>query len=139
MSKALDNNKGHVRPDKEFGRAIATSVKDPVGDGLAKFECYLDNLFRVFRARDREKAEAVLPLALHLVGRRVDNKVPESFSRDNLLAVSKFLGRPFSVGRSTRGLSRSPSRRTKGAPGWANCEGWQSCPVEGPTQRSGRR
>jgi hypothetical protein len=29
------------------------SVEDPVDDGLAKFECYLDDLFGVFRAQDR--------------------------------------------------------------------------------------
>ena len=90
-SEALDNEKGHVQLDEEFGRAFAMSVKDPVGNGLAKFECYLDNLFEVFRARDREKAEAILPLILHLVGRPVDDKAPQSFPRDNLLAVSKFL------------------------------------------------
>jgi hypothetical protein len=44
------------------------SVEDPVVDGLAKFECYLDDLFGVHCAQDREKAEAVQPLALHLVG-----------------------------------------------------------------------
>jgi hypothetical protein len=90
-SDAFDNDNGHVRPDKEFGRAFAMWVVDPVGDGLAKFDCYLDNLFGVFWAWDREKAEAALPLALHLVGRPVDDKAPESFPRDDLLAVSKFL------------------------------------------------
>ncbi len=46
--EALDNNKGHVWPDEEFNRAFAMSVVDPVGDGLAKFDCYLDDLFGVF-------------------------------------------------------------------------------------------
>jgi hypothetical protein len=55
------------------------SVADPVGNGLAKFDCYLDDLFGVFRDRDKEKAGAALPLALHIVGRPVDDKVPESF------------------------------------------------------------
>ncbi|KAI2510458.1 hypothetical protein MHU86_3878 [Fragilaria crotonensis] len=67
------------------------SVNDPVDDGLAKFECYLDDLFGVFRDRDVDKAEAALPLALHLVGRPVDERSPESFPRDDLLAASKFL------------------------------------------------
>ena len=89
--EAVDNDKGHVFPEDEFGKAFATSVEDPVDDGLAKFECYLDDLFGVFRARDKEKAEAVLPLALHLVGRPVDERAPESFPRDDLLAASKFL------------------------------------------------
>ena len=79
------------RMNDEFGKAFSMSVEDPVGDGPAKFECYLDNLFRVLRARDREKAEAVLPLALHLVGCPVDERTPESFPRGNSLSVSKFL------------------------------------------------
>jgi hypothetical protein len=90
-SEAVDNDKDHVYPGDEFGKAFATSVEDPVDDGLAKFECYLDNLFGVFLARDEEKAEAVLPLALHLAGRPVDERAPESFPRDNFLAASKFL------------------------------------------------
>jgi hypothetical protein len=34
-SEALDNDQGFVRPDEEFVKAFAMSVKDPVGDGLA--------------------------------------------------------------------------------------------------------
>ena len=90
-SRAVDNDEGHVRPSDEFGKAFAMSVNDPVDDGLAKFECYLDDLFGVFRDRDVDKAEAALPLALHLVGRPVDERAPESFPRDDLLAASKFL------------------------------------------------
>jgi hypothetical protein len=58
-------------------------------------------LFGVFRDQDREKAEATLPLALHVVGRSVDNKAPESFPRDNLLAVSKFLAEAKALERKT--------------------------------------
>jgi hypothetical protein len=48
-NKAVDNNVGHVSTDDEFGRAfVLSSVKDPVGDEQAKFECYLDKLFGVF-------------------------------------------------------------------------------------------
>ena len=91
-SEAVDNDKAYLRPDDEFGKAFSMSVEDPVGNGLAKFECSLDNFFRVLRARDREKAEAVLlPLALHLVRRPVDERMSESFPRDNRLSVSKFL------------------------------------------------
>ncbi|KAI2509947.1 hypothetical protein MHU86_4512 [Fragilaria crotonensis] len=90
-SEAVDNDRGHVDPGDEFGKAFTMSVEDPVDDGLAKFECYLDDLFGVFLARDEEKAEAVLPLAMHLVGRPVDERAPESFPRDDLLAASKFL------------------------------------------------
>jgi hypothetical protein len=90
-SEAVDNDEGYVRLDEEFGEAFAMSVEDPVDDGLAKFDCYLDALFGVFHAQDRVRAEAALPLALHLVRRPVDDKVPESFPRDDLLAVSKFL------------------------------------------------
>ena len=90
-SGAVDNDKGHVHPGDEFGKAFTTSVDDPVDDGLAKFECFLDDLFGVFQAQDKDKAEAALPLALHLVGRPVDERAPESFPRDDLLAASKFL------------------------------------------------
>ena len=39
MSEALDNDKGYVQPDDEFGKkAFTMSVKDPIGDGLAKFD-----------------------------------------------------------------------------------------------------
>jgi hypothetical protein len=47
MSEAVDNDEGYVRPDEEFGEAFAMSVEDPVDDGLAKFDCYLDDLFGV--------------------------------------------------------------------------------------------
>ena len=77
------------------------SVEDPVVDGLAKFECYLDDLFGVHCAQDREKAEAVQPLALHLVGRPVDERAPESFPQDNRLAVSKFLAEAKALERKT--------------------------------------
>ena len=50
-NEALDNDEGYVRPDEEFGKAFAMSVVDPVSDGQAKFDCYLDDLFGVFRAR----------------------------------------------------------------------------------------
>ena len=70
-SKAVDNDEGHIHPGDEFGKAFAMSVEDPVDNGLATFECYLNNLFGVFRAQDKDKAEAVLSLALHLVGRPV--------------------------------------------------------------------
>ncbi len=49
-------------------------VAAPVGKGLAKFDCYLNDLFVVLRDWDTEKAEAALPLALHIVGRPVDDK-----------------------------------------------------------------
>ena len=101
MSKAVDNDEGHVHPGDEFGKAFAMSVEDPVDNGLAKFECYLDDLFGVFRARDNDKAEAVLQLALHLVGRPVDERVPESFPRDDLLATLKFLAEAKASERNT--------------------------------------
>ena len=89
--KAVDNDEGHVQADDNFEEAFAMSVVDSVEDGQAKKECYLDDLFGVFREKDREKAEAALPLALHLVGRPVDRLSTESFPRDDLLAASKFL------------------------------------------------
>ena len=90
-NESVDNNKGYVQPEDEFGRAFAMSSEDLVCDGLAKFECYLDNLFGMLWAQDREKAEVVLPFALHLVGQPVSDRELEFFPRDDLLAVSKFL------------------------------------------------
>ncbi len=76
-SESVHNNKDYVRPDNEFRSAFAMSVEDPVCDVRAKFECYLDDLFGVLWAQDWEKAEAVLPLVLHLVGCPVDDRAPE--------------------------------------------------------------
>jgi hypothetical protein len=118
------------------------SVEDPVTDGMAKFECYLDDLFGVFRARDREKAGSVLPLIWHLVGRPVDDKTPESFPQDDGFEVprrGKGFGDedyPWLAGKSTHGRLRFPFQRTRGAPGRTNCEGWRNCPVEGPMRMS---
>ncbi len=100
-TEAVDNDKGNLQPDDEFGKAFAMLVKDPVGDGLAKFECNLDDLFAVFTARDREQAEAVLPLTLLLVGRPMDKRAPESFPRDDVLAVSMFLAEAKPLERKT--------------------------------------
>ena len=84
------------------------SVEDPVSDGLAKFDCNLDNLFGVFRDRDREKAEAALPLELHIVGRPVDDKAPESFPQDDLPAAC------FEVPRRGRGFGEDDHSRLGG-------------------------
>ena len=54
----------------------------------------MDDLFGVFRVPDQARGENVLPLAFHLVGRSVVEGRPESFPRDNLLAMSKFLNNP---------------------------------------------
>ena len=55
----------------------------------------------MFTARDREKAEAVLPLTLLLVGRPMDKRAPESFPRDDPLAVSMFLAEAKPLERKT--------------------------------------
>ena len=65
--------------------SIDVSLRD---DGPI-FDCYLDDLFGVCRECDRGKLEAAVPLALHLVGRPATDG--ESFPRDGLLSISKFL------------------------------------------------
>ncbi len=50
----------------------------------------------------QEKADAALTLALHLVGRPVDDKAPKSFPRYDLLpGVSKFLAKSRALARKT--------------------------------------
>ncbi|KAI2499964.1 hypothetical protein MHU86_14538 [Fragilaria crotonensis] len=88
---AVDNNKGFVVGSEAFAPAFEMSVCYPTDDCLPRFECYLDNLFGVCREVDSARASAAVPLALHLVGRPVLEGVEESFPRDDLLAVSKFL------------------------------------------------
>ena len=45
------------------------------------FDCYLDDLFGISREKDRKRLEVVLPLVLHLIGRPVDDGLPESVGR----------------------------------------------------------
>ena len=75
----------------EVERGWQLPLREPIQDGIARYDCYLDDMFGVFHERDRVRAEAALPLALHLVGRPLSLGSPESFPRDNLLAESKFL------------------------------------------------
>jgi hypothetical protein len=68
------------------------SVVFPVEDHGPMFDCYLDDLFGVSRGKGRLKLEAVLPFILHLIGRPVEEEVPESLPREALIAVSKVPG-----------------------------------------------
>ncbi|KAI2511723.1 hypothetical protein MHU86_2617 [Fragilaria crotonensis] len=99
------------------------SVEDPVDDGLVKFECYLNDLFGAFRARDKDKAEAALPQALHLVDAMWMSK-RLSPSRETTWRLRSFSpklrrqsGKRSSAGMSIRSHSRSHSRWTNGWPG----------------------
>jgi hypothetical protein len=88
--RAVDSDSGFVQADDSFGVAYPMSVVFPSDEG-PRFECYLDDLFGVFREKDAWKAEAAMPLALHIVGQPAHSAVDESFPRDGLLAMSKFL------------------------------------------------
>jgi hypothetical protein len=49
------------------------------------------HLFGAFMDRKAERIAAAIPLALHIVGRPHDPSRQESFPRDNILAIPKFL------------------------------------------------
>jgi hypothetical protein len=105
-SEAIENDKGHVQPDKEFVRAFAMSVADPVGDGLAKFDCYLDDLLGVFRDWDRgRRRRQYRSRCISLGGQwtiRHQNPFLETvfwLFQSSLPRQRLRRGRPFSVGR----------------------------------------
>ena len=89
--KAVDNDEGRIDTKQSFGKADFFAVNYPNDDDLPRFDCYLDDIFGAFEQRDAEKSAAAIPLALHLVGRPHDPSARESFPRDDLLALSKFL------------------------------------------------
>jgi hypothetical protein len=63
----------------------------PIEDVLPHFDCYLDDIFGAFYGCDKAKSTAAIPMALHIVGRPNDASKGESFPRDELLSLSKFL------------------------------------------------
>ena len=89
--EAVDNDKGSVDKMSAFGKADYFAVNYPPYDDLPRFDCYLDDIFGAFNPRDAEKSAAAIPLALHLVGRPCDPEVEETFPRDDILAIPKFL------------------------------------------------
>ena len=84
---AVDCDEGKLTEKDAFCEAAEMSVVFPEEDHGPMFDCYLDNLFGVRRDKDRVRLEAVL----HLIGRPVEEGVPESLPRDALIAVSKFM------------------------------------------------
>ncbi|KAI2508079.1 hypothetical protein MHU86_6371 [Fragilaria crotonensis] len=96
--RALDNDKGFVDESDAFAPAFEEMsvwcYPAPSSDCSPRFECYLDDLFGVFREINSTRASAAVPLALHLVGRPVEEGIEESFPRDNLLAVFLAEARP---------------------------------------------
>ncbi len=88
--EAVDNDRGEIRPDEVFAEPEFFAVDEPEDD-LARFDCYLDDIFGAFMEREADKGAAAIPLALHIVGRPHDPNGRESFPRDDILAVPKFL------------------------------------------------
>jgi hypothetical protein len=88
--EAVDNDRGEIRHDKVFAEPEFFAVDEPEDD-LARFDCYLDDIFGAFMEREAEKGAASIPLALPLVGRPHDPNGRESFPRDDILTVPKFL------------------------------------------------
>ena len=88
--RAVDNDCGFIGPAEPLRPAFEMSIDTSLRDGHPIYDCYLDDLFGVGRERDRLRAEAAVPMALHfLVGRPV--APGESFPRDALLSESKIL------------------------------------------------
>jgi hypothetical protein len=63
----------------------------PIEDILPRFDCYLDDIFGAFYGCDKARSAATIPMALHIVGRPNNTSNGESFPRDKLLSLSKFL------------------------------------------------
>jgi hypothetical protein len=66
-----------------FMRSHFFAPNYPIEDILPRFDCYLDDIFGAFYGCDK--------VALHIVGRPNDTSGGESFPRDELLSLSKFL------------------------------------------------
>jgi hypothetical protein len=88
--EAVGNNRGEIRPDDAFAEPELFAVDEPEDD-RARFDCYLDDIFGAFMDREAERSSAAIPLALHIVGRPHDPSRRESFPRDDILAIPKFL------------------------------------------------
>ena len=88
---AVDNDESHVRRDRPFGPAKSLAVNYPDSDDFPRYECYLDDIFGAFLERFGARGAAAIPLALHMIGRPRGTEGDESFPRDDLLAISKFL------------------------------------------------
>ena len=81
--QAVDNDKGEIRPDDAFAETEYFAVDEPEDD-MARFDCYLDDIFGAFMEREAERGAAAIPLALHIVGRPHDPNRRESFPRDDI-------------------------------------------------------
>jgi hypothetical protein len=88
--EAVDNDRGEIRPDDAFAESKFFAVDEPEDD-MARFNCYLDDIFGAFMDREAERSAAANPLALHIVGRPQDPNRRESSPRDDILAIPKFL------------------------------------------------
>lgn len=89
--RQVDNDRGSIIKTSAFGKADYFAVNYPIDDDLPRFDCYLDDIFGAFNPRDADRSAAAIPLALHLVVRPCDPEVAESFPRDDILAIPKFL------------------------------------------------
>jgi hypothetical protein len=57
--EAVDNDRGEIRPDEVFAEPEYFAVDEPE-DNLARFDCYLDDIFGAFMEREAEKSAAVI-------------------------------------------------------------------------------
>ena len=89
--RAKDDDADGSLVGERFGCSHFFAPDYPIEDILPRFDCYLDDIFGAFYGCDREKSAAAIPMALHIVGRPNDASNGESFPRDELLSLSKFL------------------------------------------------
>ena len=89
--RAKDNDVDVTLGGEGFARSHFFAPDYPIEDILSRFDCYLDNIFGAFYGCNKATSAAAIPMALHIVGRPNDTSNGESFPRDDLLSLSKFL------------------------------------------------
>ena len=91
LERAIDGDADVIPARDSIRRAYIFAPDYDVEDVLPRFDCYLDDIFGAFYGEHSEKSAAALPLAIHIAGRPHHPADAESFPRDEMLALSKFL------------------------------------------------
>jgi hypothetical protein len=89
--RAKDNDTDGTLIGEKFGCSHFFAPDYPIEDILPRFDCYMDDIFGAFYGCDKAKSSTAIPMALRIVGRPNNISNGESFLRDRLLLLSKFL------------------------------------------------
>jgi hypothetical protein len=89
--RAKDDDADGSLGGEGFMRSHFFAPNYPIEDILPRFDCYLDDIFGAFYGCDKARSAAAIPMALHKVGRPNDASGGESFPRDELLSLLKFM------------------------------------------------